>query len=357
MTRPLLCLAGLVVLLAAWNALLAAREERARESSNRVGALFSPEEAERLRKQPALRVELAGEAHAYGRVQGQWRCLSYRQAPADARAIQGLIDGLVRAEGLVHSREVAEAPLYGINAPGTIRVSLQGPRATQDPGGDVLATIEIGKNQPGRDSCFVRKQGTREIWAISGDLRAPLLARASGLPPLLEPAAVPAAWLEQGGAAEIEVRRGDEHFTLARRDRTFDPASAQPGDLPWTWILDPGASEQELPPSVAAAYADFVERLPYVDVLDEARRAESGLAPPHATVALRPLEGAPLVLAFGAPDSAGRVPLWVEATRALYLVDARVFELAAPTRSLLARAEEDEHPWSDARRAAPSEPR
>src|SRR5262249_52887751 len=75
--RPIAWLASLVLVLALADAWLAGRETRARDEERRVGALFQPSEAENLRKQPAFRVELAGEQYSYGRVEGQWRCLSY----------------------------------------------------------------------------------------------------------------------------------------------------------------------------------------------------------------------------------------------------------------------------------------
>src|SRR6185436_12426967 len=136
---PLASLGMLVFVLALADAWLAHRESRARDEERRVGALFSATEAANLRKQPAFRVELAGEAHAYGRIEGRWRCLSYHQAPADARAVQALLDGVVTAEGIVHASTSEEAPAFGINTPHTLRISIQGPRAMQDKGGDVLA--------------------------------------------------------------------------------------------------------------------------------------------------------------------------------------------------------------------------
>jgi hypothetical protein len=348
MTRPLAILAAAVLLLGAWNLLLDRTAARTRAAESRVGALFTAAEAAELRKQPALRIELAGEAHAYGRVQGRWRCLSLHRSPADGRALQGLLDAIVRAEGLVHAREVEEAPRYGINAPETIRVSLQGPRATQDPGGDVLATLEIGKVQPGRDLTFVRRKGTKEIWAVAGDLRGPIERRiAPGLPPLLAVSALPDEWLEEsGGTVRVEVERGPARFVLERRERELDPEQARPGDLPWTWFLDPGPAERELAAAPAASYLALLERLPYVEVLDPARRDALGLASPAATITLHGRTGAPLQLVSGAPGKDGRVPLWVEASQALYRVAGHVLDLVAPDASSLAEAGEEGDPWT-----------
>src|SRR6187549_476151 len=99
MMRALAGLSVAVIALAVCDAALVWRERSARAGDVRVGALFPSEEAAELRKLPALRVESAGAAHRYGRIEGRWRCLSYRNAPADGRAVQGLIDALVQAEG------------------------------------------------------------------------------------------------------------------------------------------------------------------------------------------------------------------------------------------------------------------
>ena len=352
MIRPLAILGTLVLVLALWDAALARRESRASVATNRVGALFTPEEAENLRKQPALRIQMRGENHAYGRVQGVWRTLSYRNAPADGRALQNLIEGLVRAEGFVHSRDVDEAAVYGINSPETIRVALQGPRAGQDPAGDVLAELDIGKTVPGREQTFLRRKGTKEIWAVDGDLRGPLERRlAPDLPPLLAPSALPAGWLEAaGGILGIDTVSAAGRFRLERHDRALDPATLAPGDLPWSWVIDPGAGEHELDVEVASAYASFLERLPYADVLEAGQRDTLGLAAPAVELTLTARPGDALRLAFGQPTSGGRVPLWVAATETLYLIEPDVFALIATDPPRLLSASRENDPWSAALR-------
>jgi hypothetical protein len=355
MIRPLFSLGVFVLVLALLDVWLAARESRARDEEHRVGTLFTRAEAENLRKQPALRVELVGESHSYGRVEGQWRCLSYNKAPTDARAVQALLDGIAQAEGIVHAATSAEAPAFGINTPRTLRVSIQGPRAMQDRGGDVLATLEIGLAEAGREGCFVRKKGTPEIWSIASDLRAPLEQRiAPGLPPLLEPSAAPSSWLEQGGGAvRITLARGAERTVLERRDRELDPAEMQPGMLPWKWILEPAGSAVELAEGVANSFTGFLERLPYVAVLDSARKEELGLATPQATITLEARTGAPLVLAFGKSDGTQPVALWVAASNTLYQVAPQTFSLCLPEPGMLTavRAEGEVDPWSATLRA------
>lgn len=343
MRRALLVLSALVLLLGAADAWLGAREARQRTERQRVGALFTREEASALRKLPALRIEAAGEAFAYGRVAGEWRCLSYHQAPADGRALQEFLDALLAAEGIVHTRDTAEAVSYGINAPETIRVSLQGPRALQDPGGDVQATLEIGRTLGEREGCFVRRKGTREVWAIAADLRAMLERRlAPALPPLLAPSVVPESFLAEGGATRIEVTRPGGSYALERRERALDPAAAQPGDLPWYWVLAQGEEEHELEAPVVEGYVGLLEHLPYVAVLEPTERAAE-------TIALRLVErgGHELRLALGAPGAAG-VALALEPGPTLYRVEARFLELVAPAPEALRRAYPEGDPWSAA---------
>lgn len=333
MKPALLTLAVLVAVCLGADRWLAARAESAALSRQRVGTLFTLAEAAELRKLPALTLELPGERHRYGRVAGEWRCLSLFDAPADARAVQGLIDAVVGAEGIVHAREVAAAPRYGINVPETVRIFLQGPAAAQ--GGDVRAVLEVGTGNG--QGCFARRQGTKEIWSVAGDLGATLAQRvAPGLPPLLAPALVPARWREEsGGIVRVEREGAGEPLVLERRERELDPATAQPGMLPWTWVLAPGADEvveEGLEPFVGR-----LENLAYTNVLDPATRAGLGLEPPVARVTLVPRTGAPLVLAFGSRDATGAA-VWVEASRMLYRVAASEVDAVFATRTALLTA-------------------
>ena len=346
MIRPILVLSALVVVLGTWAAWLDARAEHARSARDRSGTLFTSEQADSLRKEPALRIELAGESHVYGRVGGNWRCWSFRRAPADGAAIARLIDGLARAEGVVHASTVEEAPPYGINAPETIRVSIAGPKALEDPSGDVRASLEVGKSIPDAGA-FVRKRGTKEIFAIDFDPRAELEPRvAPGLPPLLEPGVVPKSWSGwQSGLVEITIERADgERTVLARRDLELDPQVLAEGRMPWKWILDPGPAERDAATERAQSFVRFLERVPYVDVLDAERKADFGFASPAARVELRARAGEGFSLDLAPPSADGRIPLWIAANETLYLLDPRVATLLAPAATALAEGSTDD-PW------------
>jgi hypothetical protein len=349
MMRALVVISGAVLALGLCDAWLVLRERSARAGDVRVGALFTPAEAEELRKLPALRVESAGTTHRYGRIEGRWRCISYRDAPADERAIQSLIDALVQAEGFVVTREVEDAPAFGINAPETMRVALQGPRAVQDPGGDVQVEVDVGRSVPERGVTYLRRKGTKEIWEVDGDVRA-MLAGHGALPPLLEPSVVPAAWLEDaGGVLGVEI--GEEsRLVLERRDQAFDAEALERGARPWQWFVrgDPAATERELDADVGTAYASWLEHLPYEDVLDPSRRAELVPENGSSTVVLRGRAGTELRLAFGPPLGDGRVPLWGSQDSMLFLLAAGARELALPTADVLLGATREENPWSAA---------
>ncbi|HEX6884041.1 MAG TPA: DUF4340 domain-containing protein [Planctomycetota bacterium] len=348
MKRALAILGALVLLLGLADRWLARRAAEGL-AAGRVGPLFTPEEAERLRKQPALRIEGGGEVHAYGRVEGRWRCLSYHEAPADARAVQELLEGVAGAEGIVHASGTEAAPAYGLNTPRTLRVSIQGPRATQDPGGDVLATLELGTSTP--QGGFVRRKGTPEIWSIASDLRAPLERRlAPGLPPLLEPAVVPQAWLASGGVVALTLEEGARRLELVRRDAPPDPESAGPGALPWRWVLLEGGAELRLDVEAGEAFLSYVTGLPYLAVEPRTARASAGLVPPRALVTLRGREGPPLVLALGASDAAGSVALWVEASQTLFRIAPAALALLLPSRETLTAEYPEDDPWTTALR-------
>jgi hypothetical protein len=144
---------------------------------------------------------------------------------------------------------------------------------------------------------------------------------------------------------------------LERRERALDPAAVQPGMLPWTWVLAGGGAPEldvTLADGVAGAFTGFLERLPYVDVLDAARKDELGLGAPVATVTLEPRTGAPLVLAFGRSEGEKPVALWVAASGTVFQVAAQTARLAVPEPERLTaeREEGTEDPWSAVLRAA-----
>ena len=135
-----------------------------------------------------------------------------------------------------------------VSAVGSLAPSIvEATRSLEDPSGDVRASLEVGKSIPGAGA-FVRKRGTKEIFAIDVDPRAELEPRvAPGLPPLLEPGAVPESWSGwESGLVEITIERADgERTLLARRELELEPEALAEGRMPLKWILDPGPAERE----------------------------------------------------------------------------------------------------------------
>ena len=346
MTRSLLFVLASTLVLGLWARAIARDEEALRASRSRVGHLLTPEERA-LGPLAAVIVETGGTSLLYGRVQGEWRCREYHLAPADTAAIESLHQKLVGAEGTVHTSEVDEAPTYGINTPQTIRVSFCGPKVLEAPDRDVLFAFDVGKAVPGRDGAFVRRRGTKEIWAIGSNPRIELTSTvAPGLPPMLEKGVLPRSWAGwRGDLQRIFVDHEASGYELERRLLPLDPAEMKPGELPWSWILDPGPNELTAG-APSQAYAYFLQQVPYLGVLPSDRFDELGLAAPRARVTLAAAEdgGAPLEAHVSRARPDGTAAVWVPLTKTLYLVSEEVAGLLAPDRALFLPGRED-NPW------------
>lgn len=342
MIRPVLVLTGVTALLAALDLALVRRAAREASAEGRAGALLSRERAEEVRRQPFLRVRVSGETHRYGRVEGRWRCLSAFDAPADGRAIGALLDALAGAEGFVVGTGTEAAPRFGINAPETIEIAVEGPRALQSPGGDPLATFDVGAAVPGRAEGFVRLRGTPEIWSIGTDLRALLEPAAPGLPPLLPSGAVPDDWRSaaEGLASLARLDDGVEVWRLVRTAVAIDPEHPPAGGRPWTWVLERGGIATPCDDERAEALAQLVETLPYVGLLDPARRATLAPGRPARTLVLTGRTGNRIALELRAPLDDGRVPLDVGDEGPLRLLAPEVAEGLVPGADTLVKAPE-----------------
>jgi hypothetical protein len=341
--RPVLLLAGATALLGALDLALVRHEARQASVEGRAGALLPPDRAADVRAQPFLRIRMGGTTHRYGRVEGTWRCLSAFDAPADARAIAGLLDGLAGAEGFVVARGTDAATRYGINTPTTIEIAVEGPRALQSPGGDPVATFDVGSGLPGRDEAYVRVRGTPEVWVIGSNPRALLEERpAPDLPPLLPRSAIPDAWrVEAGGIDHLAlVVDGAEAWRLVRTPVVLDPERPPVSGRPWTWQLERGGQGTDCDDERAETFVRLVDSLPYVGLLDPARRAELAPRTPSVSLRLTGRTGPALDLTLHEALANGLVPLTVEDDGPIVLLEAGVAEgLVPPPESLLASEE------------------
>ncbi len=335
MRRALVLLPLLLAALLLWERALARGAAGERDLRGRVGRIV-PEERRAALALSALRVERPGvPTRTYGRLRGRWRALELFGAPADARAIGALADGLLDAQGFVVSDAPDEAAAYGIVGPDALRVSLCGPRVLEDPGGDVQIAFDVGASLPGegQQGSFVRVRGAREIWSIDADPRAALAPRAGGLPALLEPWVVPMDWEGwRGGVTRVSVRdAAGARLALERRAREVTPEELRAGRPPWDWVLAPGALELPAAPVPAQAFSLFVQRLPYADVLDPARADALGARAGTGGALTLEAEGAsPWTLLFGAPLPDGRVPVWSTPSETLYAMEPAPAALALP---------------------------
>ena len=208
-------------------------------------------------------------------------------------------------------------------------------------------TFELGRSLPGRDACFVRRVGEPRVWLLESDPRLRLDApSAAGLPPLLDPHVVPAAWPGwQAGLARVDVRvDGEPRFVLEKRVPPPD-ATADPRQRPsFLWVLDPGLSERVAASLQSTAYTLFLSRIPYTDVLGPRDREALGLANPVATLELTAADGAVLALAVGRALPDGRLPVWNGFTNRPYLLANDVAGLLVPPREAFTTTGE-ENPW------------
>jgi hypothetical protein len=298
-----------------------------------------------------LSIERPGEAaQRYAPTEGFWRALDHELAPADPRAIQGLIELFVEGEGILATREVDEAPAFGINTGTTWRVSFLERKGGASATPRTLVAFDVGASLPGKDAAFVRKRGTKEVWRIDGDPRGRLGPSGPGLPPLLEPGIVPGAWKGwQSGLVSVRVERaGEPAWELARIDLDPRAEGLEPGEPPWKWLLDPGgpgAAEAEAPRERAEGYAAFLQAVPYVAVLPRAERAAFVPEPAASRVVLTARDGETFVLELGAPRPDGTIPAWADESSTLFLLRQEAVQLLLPPRSALTGSE-GENPWA-----------
>jgi hypothetical protein len=250
--------------------------------------------------------------------------------------VQALVEALVGTDGTVRSADGENAADYGIGTPATIRVSLAGPRAFDDQGGDVRASFDVGASVPGRDAAFVRRTGRPEIWCLDADPRA-LLEPGGDLPPLVDARVAPADWpgWEQG-LARVTIERGGGDLVLERRVLAPDELARPDTGAPALWRLVTAAGEEHAANLLAHGYTLFLQRARFTSVLagpgelDGERRAALGFDAPAARVVLVAGDAPPLELLLAAPRSDGRVAVLEPASGVAALVDGAVAELLAP---------------------------
>lgn len=118
-----------------------------------------------------------------------WK-LGAAQEPADGAAVEALLVKLIGVrEGAVVSTNPAKQAVYETDAELGIAVRLEGA------GGKVLAAFVIGRRGPDFASCYLRRDGAKEVLLVTPDLRVDFARPAESwrLSPKQDPASAPAA--------------------------------------------------------------------------------------------------------------------------------------------------------------------
>jgi hypothetical protein len=286
-----------------------------------------------------------GEPYYYGRAEGVWRCLNFRNAVASEAAVEAVVTKFLAAQGTLRDTEPEEAWKYGLGTTRMGRLALFGPRFLQDRGRrDLIFQVDVGLAIPGRDGSFVRPAGTTDVWAVFPSLLvAGVPEGEEARPPLLDPHVIPAAWPGRASmwrALEVE-KAGGPSFRLEPSPDAADPDS----ETPWGWLLTAGGSGSVAFPPAATAYNLFLRALPYAEILDPAAMEEHGFHQPVGWIRILPIAGDPLELAVGRSLGDEGVTLFNRSFRTAFRVDSEVAALMFPSVELL-RSPSPDNPWA-----------
>ncbi|MCB9896990.1 MAG: hypothetical protein H6825_03185 [Planctomycetes bacterium] len=321
-----------------WNADLARVEAEARQASNRVGRLVDPSERDAMRVAAVTVTSGAGQSWMYARVDGLWRCLDAGRTVADEAAIAGLVDAILRAEGVARTDDPSRFGDYGIGTPDGWTVTLHGSEVLTRPDKDVQLELAIGLPVEGLDGCFVRRADRDVVWAIDTDPRSALDEHPEGQPPLLDHGVMPAVWPGQGIRLDkIQVDRVDGvRFQLDLREEEISPDDMQRGLSPWKWwMLRPDVEAVECHPMLATAYTVFLRQCEWAEVVPPDKANTVGLELPTARVLLVTSDEKVTQLVFGAVLADGRVPMFNSFSNQVVLLDESTASLLTPSADQL----------------------
>lgn len=288
-----------------------------------------------------------GHAVLYGRVQGQWHCLSYHGAPALDEKIDQLVNMIEDTRGVVLSEQPARPQDYGLDVPTMRVISLHGPAMNvQDPASDRLAAIDVGAAVTGAEGCYARVHGQAAIWTIDGDPASITGREASPRPSLIDPSLVPASW--PGASPRLKSIRvaqvGQDEFTLDLREKQITPEQAEQGFPGYDWILKAGGRESASPINIAMGYASFLMSSTWTEVVDPALAAKLGFDQPRAVVTLTGGGPVPLRLALGGRTASGRSAVLVDVSHTVFEIDPAQEALLFPRAAQFA-ADATANPW------------
>ncbi|RKY17051.1 MAG: hypothetical protein DRQ55_16675 [Planctomycetota bacterium] len=329
-----LVLAGLLAALLAADSRLEAEERARRAVSVRVERLL-PMQAKKDAIIAALVLKRGQRELLYARSGGVWRCRDVFGAVADWRAIQGLVDMLLDAEGTLQTDVTERFADYGIGTEQSWHVSLHGPGLLKQDDRDVFFDIELGDSLPTLGGGFVRMAGESVVRVIERDPRALInpLGMHPEATPLLDPHLVPGVWLAPGDQLNrVQVDRIDGvSYALELRSRELSPEHQARGVSPVQWVLAfPDGREQVASPDHAIAYTVFLSLVRWSMVLDPDRAEELGMQRLSGRVLLGTKQAAPMLLAFGPASRDELVPVANDWAKTLLAVPKQVGLLCLP---------------------------
>lgn len=327
---------------------LAAREDAVRTGTRKVGRLV-PFAERGLAEPEALEATVGhGGTHVYALTNGDWRCVTYRDAPANEELVKGVIQKLFRAEGIVISPNGERASQLGFaDAPAAV-LRVHRSKAARERGEKPIAVVEVGRTLDNGAGSFVRRGGERAIWSIDQSV-LPDLAPTRGaphLPPLLDPSLIPIAWLQRAHfpkAIRIE-RKGSPAFDLEIREKRVTQEELRQGKLPYDWVVVSPSGERICDPGLSNSYTTFLLRAPYADVIDPKRIPELGFDAFEARVTIVPRTGTELQLVVKPSQTAGRSLVWNTASGSAFEVPSDFARLLTPSEDQLA-TEGASDPW------------
>jgi len=289
---------------------------------------------ERLAGRQVVAVSLtdAGGPTFYVRRRGQWRCENAHRAVCDPSAVEGLIASLLEARGVERARGAGREAAYGLGPDARLVVALHGERLAEDPGRDVLLSVDLGKSTPGgpRGMTFARETGGERVLEIDRDPRA-LLRSTGGLPPMVDTTLLAGSRASGfGGLKEMRIEREGRVLRVALEGEG--------------WVIERDGRRDPCPPWRAGGFMALWIRGRYEGVESPARAKELGLEAPGGKVVLVPDVGEEVELRLSPVDAGGRAYVWNRGTNVVMVVGREMQGLLLPEASMFLDLERA-NPW------------
>lgn len=329
-----LVLLVLLVALVLQDRSLDAEEASRRAVSSQVERLI-PQEAKADAIIAAVTLKRGERELLYARMGGIWRCRDVYGAVADWQSLQGLVDMLLDAEGVMQTDVVERFGDYGIGTDRSWHVSFHGPGLLKQEDKDVFFELELGDPLPALGGCFVRVPGEDVVRVIERnpvEIVVPLGAHPD-MTPLLDHHVVPRVWLPAGDhIAGVQVDRADGvSYGLQLRPRDLSPEFQAQGASPVEWVVvTPDGQERVSSPDHSIAYSVFLTLAKWVGVVDPARAEELGMGRAVGRVVLGANQAPPMVLVFGPTSGDDLVPMANDWAKTLTALPVDVSELFMP---------------------------